>query len=88
MAVTGRIRDIGSLKDLIWLLQVPIGTQKNIFEIYRQFGHATSKMLASLDLDPLVAQVLLFFVLYSRFLLISTLSYMFSTATKLNRLRF
>jgi hypothetical protein len=37
----------GRLQDLILLFRIPMGTQKYFFKIYRQFGHASSKRLAS-----------------------------------------
>jgi len=33
-------------KDLILLYKIPIGRRKYIFEIYREFGHVTSKRVA------------------------------------------
>jgi hypothetical protein len=35
------------LQDLIVLFKIAMGTQKNFFEIYTQFGHAPSKRFAS-----------------------------------------
>ena len=35
------------LQDLILFLRIPIGTRKDLFEIYRHFGHTTSKRFAS-----------------------------------------
>jgi hypothetical protein len=32
----------GRLQDLILLFKIPLGTQKNFFEIYRHFGHVPS----------------------------------------------
>ena len=37
----------GSVQDLIFLLQIPMGTRKILFEIYGQFGHSPSIMFAS-----------------------------------------
>jgi len=37
----------GRLQDHILLLKIPVGIRKSLFEIYWQFGHAPSKMLAS-----------------------------------------
>jgi hypothetical protein len=34
-------------QELILLLKIPMGTRKNFFEIYRQFGHAPLKRFAS-----------------------------------------
>ena len=39
--------DYGGLRDLILLLKNCMDMRKNTFEIYRQFGHAPSKRLAS-----------------------------------------
>jgi len=39
--------DYGRLRDLILLLKGCMDMRKNTFEIYRQFGHAPSKRLAS-----------------------------------------
>lgn len=36
----------GKLRDHISLLKSPMGMQKNVFKIYREFGHAASKWLA------------------------------------------
>ena len=36
----------GRLKDLIFLFKIPTCTRKNFFEIYKQFGHAPSKIFA------------------------------------------
>jgi hypothetical protein len=36
----------GRVQGLISLLKIPIVTRKNFFEIYRQFGHASSKIFA------------------------------------------
>jgi len=33
----------GIRQDLILVLKIPMGSRKNFFEIYRQFGHAPSK---------------------------------------------
>jgi len=35
------------IKDLIFLLKISMGTRKNIFEIYTQFGHVPSRWFAS-----------------------------------------
>ena len=37
----------GRLQDLILLFRIPMGTQKNFFEIYVEFGYASSKRFAS-----------------------------------------
>jgi len=37
----------GMIQDLIFLLKIPMGTRKNFFEIYIQFGHAPSRRFAS-----------------------------------------
>jgi hypothetical protein len=37
--------------ETILLLNSGIRTRKNLFEYYLQFGHALSKIFASLDLD-------------------------------------
>ena len=42
----------GRLKYLIFLFKIPMGTQKDFFEIYRQFGHAPTKRFASPALYP------------------------------------
>jgi hypothetical protein len=34
----------GKLQDLILLLTIPMGKRKDFFEIYRQYGHAPSKV--------------------------------------------
>jgi hypothetical protein len=39
----------GRLQDLILILGIPMGTRKNAFVIYRQFGHAPSKKFASYE---------------------------------------
>jgi hypothetical protein len=44
-------RIIESSKTFISLLKIPLGTRKKSFEIYRKFGHASSKWLASPGLD-------------------------------------
>jgi len=36
------------LQGLILFLRIPIGTRKDLFEIYRQFGHAPSKCSSAL----------------------------------------
>jgi hypothetical protein len=36
-----------SVQNLISLFKIPMGTRKNFLEIYRQFGHAPSKIFAS-----------------------------------------
>jgi hypothetical protein len=36
----------GSIQDLIFLLKIPMGTRKILFEIYGQFGHAPSIIFA------------------------------------------
>jgi len=41
------------LNYLILLFKIPMGTRKNFFEIYRQFGHAPSKAFVSPVLDIL-----------------------------------
>jgi hypothetical protein len=41
----------GGLRDLILLLKILAGTRKKLFEMYRLFGHAPSKRIAS----PVVA---------------------------------
>ena len=33
----------GILKDLILFFKIPMGTRKNVFEIYRQFVHTPSE---------------------------------------------
>jgi hypothetical protein len=38
-------------KTLILLFKIPIGTQNDFFEIYRQFGHMPSKSFTSLALE-------------------------------------
>jgi hypothetical protein len=40
----------GRLQDLILPFKNPMGTRMNFFEIFRRFGHATSKRFASLGL--------------------------------------
>jgi hypothetical protein len=45
------------LQDLIVLLKVPIGTRKNFFEVYRQFGHAPLNVFASPVTDHQCAAV-------------------------------
>jgi hypothetical protein len=40
----------GKLQDLILLFTNPMGTLKDFFDIYRQFGHASSKRFADPDL--------------------------------------
>ena len=35
------------LQELIFLFKLPTGTRKDFFEVYRQFGHATSESLVS-----------------------------------------
>jgi len=35
-------------QDLILLFRIPMGTQKDFFEIYIQFGHASSKRFTNL----------------------------------------
>jgi hypothetical protein len=35
------------LQGLILLFKIPVGTQKNFFEIYRKFGNTPSKTFAS-----------------------------------------
>jgi hypothetical protein len=37
----------GRLQDLILLVNLPMGTRKNFFEMYREFVHSTSKRFAS-----------------------------------------
>ena len=37
----------GRLQDVILLFQIPMGTRKDFFEIYRQFGQAPSKRFGS-----------------------------------------
>ena len=44
------INNYGRLQDLILLFRIPMGTQKNFFEIYVQFGHTSSKRFASPDM--------------------------------------
>jgi hypothetical protein len=41
----------GILQDLILLLKIPVGMQKNFFEFYRQFGYMPSKRFTGLSLD-------------------------------------
>ena len=41
----------GRLKELIFLFKIPIGTWKNFFEIYTQFGQAPSRSFSSSPLD-------------------------------------
>jgi hypothetical protein len=38
-------------KTLILLFKIPFGTQKDFFEIYRQFGHMSSESFTSLALE-------------------------------------
>ena len=42
---------LGRFKDLIFLFKIPIGTWKNFYEIYKQFGHVPSKSFASPPLE-------------------------------------
>lgn len=37
----------GRVKDLILLFKILVGTQKNLLEIYSQFGHAPSESFTS-----------------------------------------
>ena len=37
----------GRLQELIFLYRLPVGTRKDFFDIYRQFGHAPSKRMVS-----------------------------------------
>ena len=41
----------GTLQDLILLFRISVGTRKNFFKIYRQFGHTPSKSFARPDLS-------------------------------------
>ena len=38
------------LEDLILLFRIPMDTQKNLLEIFRKYGHASSKSFASPDI--------------------------------------
>jgi len=38
-------------QDLILLLKIPVGMQKNFLEFYRQFGYMPSKRFTGLGLD-------------------------------------
>ena len=40
------INNYGRLQELILLIKIPMGTWKNLFQIYRQFGHAPSESFA------------------------------------------
>jgi len=42
----------GRLQNLIVLFQIPMSTQMYLFQIYRQFGHALSKSVASPAVYP------------------------------------
>jgi hypothetical protein len=42
---------LGRFKDLIYLFKIPIGTWKNFFKIYKQFGHVPSKCFTSPPLE-------------------------------------
>jgi hypothetical protein len=41
------INNYESLQDLILVLKILLGAQKNFFDVYRDFGHAPSKRFAS-----------------------------------------
>jgi len=41
------INNYERLQDLILVLKILLGAQKNFFEVYREFGHAPSKRFAS-----------------------------------------
>jgi hypothetical protein len=41
----------GRLQELTLLFQVPMGKQKNLFEMYNLFGHAPSEIFASPGLN-------------------------------------